>query len=55
MEVELAHIRRTGKGHVVADLVVSDGVAEIKFHLRVRRDVVLRFDTTNRGRAEHTV
>ena len=53
MEVKLAGIRRTRKGNAVADLFLSDGVGGVKFRLYMqRRDVVLRFDTTNKGRAE---
>ena len=56
MKVKLAGIRRTEKGNVVADLFLSDGVGGVKFHLCTRqRGVALRFDTTNKGRAEHAL
>ena len=53
MEIKLAGVRRTGRGNVVADLFLSNEVGGVKFRLYIqRRDVALRFDTTNKGRAE---
>ncbi len=56
MEVKLGCVRRTGKGYVAADLFLSDGVVGVKFRLYMRRsDATLRFDTTDRSRAELAV
>jgi hypothetical protein len=55
MEVKLCYVRRTSRGYVVADLVVLSGVEVVKFHLHMRREVLLRFNTTNRSRAELAV
>ena len=54
MKIRLGSIRRTKKGNVVADLFLFEDVEGIKFRLYMRRcgDVVLRFDTTNKGRAK---
>jgi hypothetical protein len=52
MEVKFVGIRRTERGNVVAYLFLSDGIGGVKFRLYMHRDVLLRFDTTNRSRAE---
>ena len=46
-------IRRTQSGHVAADLTISEGGVAVKYNVYLRRDdILLRFDSTDRGRAE---
>jgi hypothetical protein len=53
MEVRLGNIRLTDKGHVAADLTISDGGAAVKYNVYLRGDAIeLQFRSTDRGRAE---
>jgi hypothetical protein len=44
--------RRTEGGPVAADLVISEGGIEVKYSVYLYHEIVLRFDSTDRGRAE---
>ncbi len=53
VEVRLDNIRRTKKGHVTADLTISEGGIEIKYNVYIRdRAIELEFQSTNRSRVE---
>jgi hypothetical protein len=46
-------IRRTKRGLVAADLIISEGGVEVRYNVYLRRDdILLRFVSTDRGRAE---
>jgi hypothetical protein len=46
-------IRRTKRGHVAADLTISEGGADVKYNVYLRGDaIVLEFESSDRGRAE---
>ncbi|MDT7883216.1 MAG: PaRep2b protein, partial [Thermoproteus sp.] len=44
-------IRQT-EGGVAADLTISEGGVEVKYNVYLYHEIVLRFDSTDRGRAE---
>ncbi len=53
VEVRVDNIRRTKKGHVAADLSISEGGIEIKYNVYIRdRAIELEFQSTNRSRVE---
>jgi hypothetical protein len=45
-------LRRTEKGHVAADLTISEGVAAVKYNVYLRNDFQLQFVSTDRSRTE---
>jgi hypothetical protein len=46
-------IRRTERGHIAADLTISEGDIEVKYNAYLRGDhILLRFRSTDRGRVE---
>ncbi len=46
-------IRRTKRGLVAADLIISEGGADVKYNVYLRRDaIVLQFQSTDRNRVE---
>jgi hypothetical protein len=46
-------IRRTKKGHVVADLIISEAGVAVKYNVYLRKDhILLQFVSTNRSRVE---
>ena len=53
VEVRPGGIRLTPKGHVAADLTISEGGVDVKYNVYLRRDEIeLQFQSTDRGRAE---
>jgi hypothetical protein len=53
VEVRLGDIRLTDKGHVAADLILSEGGVAVKYNLYLRKDaIVLQFVSSDRSRAE---
>jgi hypothetical protein len=53
VEVRFGNIRLTDKGHVAADLTISEGGADIRYNVYLREhDVSLRFQSTDRSRVE---
>jgi len=44
--------RRTKGGRVAADLTISEGGVEVKYSVYLYHEIVLRFDSTDRSRAE---
>jgi len=53
VEVRFGGMRLTPKGHVAADLTISEGGVEVKYNVYLRRDaIVLEFISTDRNRAE---
>jgi hypothetical protein len=44
--------RRTESGRIAADLTISVGGAAVKYNVYLRDEVVLDFQSTDRGRAE---
>jgi hypothetical protein len=53
VEVRFGNIRLTDKGHVAADLTISEGGADIRYNVYLREhDVSLKFQSTDRGRVE---
>jgi len=44
--------RRTEDGPVAADLIISEGGADVKYNVYLRKDITLEFRSTDRGRAE---
>jgi len=51
VEVRVDNIRLTKSG-VAADLTISEGGIEIKYNVYLRRDILLRFRSTDRSRVE---
>ncbi len=46
-------IRRTKRGRVAADLVISEGGVEVRYNVYLRRDdILLQFSSSDRGRVE---
>jgi hypothetical protein len=46
-------LRRTDKGRVAADLIISEGGATVKYNVYLRRDdILLRFQSSDRGNVE---
>jgi len=45
-------IRRTKRGLVAADLIISEGGVDVKFNVYLRNDILLQFRSTDRGRVE---
>jgi hypothetical protein len=46
-------LRRTESGRVAADLIISEGGVEVRYNVYLRRDdIVVQFNSTDRGRAE---
>ncbi len=45
-------IRRTKRGLVAADLIISEAGVDVKFNVYLRNDILLQFVSTDRGRAE---
>jgi len=46
-------LRRTEKGHVAADLTISEGGVDVKFNVYLLENaILLEFNSTDRGRAE---
>jgi len=53
LNVSWEGLRRTDKGLVAADLIISEGYVEIKYNVYLRRhDILLEFHSTDQGRAE---
>jgi hypothetical protein len=53
VEVRFGSIRRTNKGHVAADLTISEGDVVVKYNVYLRRnDILLQFHSTDRSRVE---
>jgi len=52
VEVRLGGIRRTEGGLVAADLIISEGGADVKYNVYLRKEIELQFISTDRGRAE---
>jgi hypothetical protein len=53
VEVRVDNIRQTEKGHVVADLIISEAGAAVKYNVDLRdRAIELEFQSTNRSRVE---
>ncbi len=52
LSVSWEGLRRTEKGHVAADLTISEGVVAMKYNVYLRNDILLEFTSTNRSRAE---
>jgi len=51
-EVRFGGIRLTEGGLVAADLIISEGGADVKFNVYLRKEIELQFVSTDRGRAE---
>jgi len=45
-------IRRTKRGRVAADLTISEGGVDVKYSVYLYHEIVLRFDSADRSRAE---
>ncbi len=53
VEVRLDNIRRTKKGHVAADLTISEGGVAVKYNVYLSENAIeLQFRSTDRGRIE---
>jgi hypothetical protein len=53
VEVRVDNIRQTKKGHVVADLIISEAGAAIKYNVYLSENAIeLQFRSTDRGRIE---
>jgi hypothetical protein len=53
VEVRVDNIRLTKKGHIAADLIISEGDFAVKYNVYLRRGrVVLQFQSSDRSRAE---
>jgi hypothetical protein len=53
VEVQFGNIRLTDKGHVAADLTISEGGADIRYNVYLREhDISLKFQSTDRSRVE---
>jgi Fe2+ transport system protein FeoA len=53
IEVRVDNIRLTDKGHVAADLTMSEGGAAVKYNVYLREaDILLQFQSTDRSRVE---
>ncbi|MFP3292091.1 MAG: PaRep2b protein, partial [Thermoproteus sp.] len=53
VEVRFGGIRLTPKGHVAADLTISEGGVDVKFNVYLLENaILLEFNSTDRGRAE---
>jgi len=53
VEVRFGNIRLSDKGHVAADLTISEGGADIRYNVYLREhDVSLKFQSTDRSRVE---
>jgi hypothetical protein len=56
LSVSWEGLRRTDRGHVAADLTISEGDIKIKYNVYLRRDKIeLEFQSTDRGRVELAV
>jgi len=45
-------IRLTPRGRIAADLTISEGGVEVKFNVYLYHEIVLRFESSDRGRVE---
>ena len=53
LDIRWEGLRRTDKGRVVADLIISEGGAAVKYNVYLRGDaMVLQFQSTDRSRVE---
>jgi len=53
LNVGWRELRRTERGRVAADLIISEGGVEVKFNVYLRGDAIaLEFESTDRGRVE---
>jgi hypothetical protein len=53
LDIRWEGLRRTGKGRVAADLIISAGGATVKYNVYLCRDkIVLQFQSTDRSRVE---
>jgi tetratricopeptide (TPR) repeat protein len=52
LNVSWEGLRRTEGGLVAADLIISVGGAAVKYNIYLRKDILLQFQSTDRGRVE---
>jgi hypothetical protein len=52
VEVRLDNIRLTDKGHVAADLIISEAGVAVKYNVYLRDKIELKFASSDRSRAE---
>ncbi len=52
VQLDKNSIRLTGKGHVAADLSISEGGATVKYKVYLRKEVVLQFVSSDRNSVE---
>jgi hypothetical protein len=53
LDIRWEGLRRTDKGRVAADLIISEGGVAVKYNVYLRRDeIVLQFQSSDRSRAE---
>jgi hypothetical protein len=52
LEVRLDNIRLTDKGHVAADLIISEASVAVKYNVYLSDKVKLKFTSSDRSRAE---
>ncbi len=52
VEVRVDNIRLTDKGHVAAELAISDGDVAVKYNVYLRDKIELKFASSDRSRAE---
>jgi hypothetical protein len=52
LDIRWEGLRKTKKGHVAADLTISVGGVAVKYSVYLRKDILLKFHSTNRSRVE---
>jgi hypothetical protein len=52
LDIRWEGLRQTKGGPVAADLIISEGGADVKFNVYLQKEIALQFDSTDRGRAE---
>jgi hypothetical protein len=53
LDIRWKGLRRTEKGYVAADLIISEGGAAVKYNVYLREtDILLKFSSTDRSRVE---
>ncbi len=52
VEVQPGGVKLTDKGRIAADLTISEGGVEIKYNIYLWKEILLRFESTDRSRVE---